>query len=239
MERRVQSLADVLSAVYHFLQEQKVAQPIASGAPGSSFSSAAASVLSSLSPSPLSLLKRGRKGRKGGDGGGGGSGGSGLDAMDVSTETVRAGSAVEDGSVGSGVGGGGLDGVVRGLGVSGCGVGVGGVGVSGIGAGGGSGAGAGSGNGLARRGPFHAFSEKPPLTLLADADVVEALWSGKQSMMRRLLRKLETVYSEKCVVEVVEEEHVEQDVKEPRLGEGQETGEPGRRAGKEPRVSFS
>lgn len=41
---------------------------------------------------------------------------------------------------------------------------------------------------------------KPPLKLLEDAAVVEALWTGKQSMMRRLVRRLEAVYQAKNIV---------------------------------------
>ena len=106
----------------------------------------------------------------------------------------------------------------------GCGVGV-SVGVGGIVVGGVGGGDAGAGS----LGPYHAFAEKPPLQLLGDAQVVEVLWSGKQSMMRRLLRRLEAVYSEKFIVEIVEYEPVEETVKE------REVGEPAKR-GKEPRV---
>lgn len=41
---------------------------------------------------------------------------------------------------------------------------------------------------------------KPPLKLLEDAAVVEALWTGKQSMMRRLVKRLEAVYQAKHIV---------------------------------------
>ena len=46
-----------------------------------------------------------------------------------------------------------------------------------------------------------SLAEKPPLNLLRDKEVVEALWTGKQSMMRRLIRKLDAVYQEKLVVD--------------------------------------
>lgn len=126
MERRVQSLVDVLSSVYHFLQEQKTATELAT-----------APAMPSLNS------KRNRRGRKTGSGNGD------LEAMEISVEP----------------------GGVRGDGV----------------------------------GPFAALSEKPPLKLLEDCEVIEALWTGKQSMMRRLVRRLEAIYSERCVVETPEE----------------------------------
>lgn len=69
---------------------------------------------------------------------------------------------------------------------------------------------------LSRRGDGEAVSgdsaeslaATPPLKLLGDAEVVEALWSGKQSMIRRLLRKLESVYQDRLIVETPEEEEV-------------------------------
>lgn len=52
------------------------------------------------------------------------------------------------------------------------------------------------------------LAETPPLKLLGDGEVVEALWSGRQSMMRRLLRRLEAVYCAKLVVETPDPEEV-------------------------------
>lgn len=127
MERRVQSLVDVLSSVYHFLQEQNTSTELVTALAMPSLNS-----------------KRNRRGRKIG------SGYVELEAMEISVEPSE-------------VGGG--DGV----------------------------------------GPFPALSEKPPLKLLEDCEVIEALWTGKQSMMRRLIRRLESVYSERCVVETPEE----------------------------------
>lgn len=130
MERRVQSLVDVLSSVYHFLQEQKRATEVATAPTTPSLNS-----------------KRNRRGRK--TGAGSVSGYGEMETMEVSIES-------------SGVGGDGI-------------------------------------------GPFAALSERPPLKLLEDCEVIEALWTGKQSMIRRLIRRLEVIYSERYVVETPEE----------------------------------
>ncbi|CAM9312249.1 unnamed protein product, partial [Hapterophycus canaliculatus] len=54
-------------------------------------------------------------------------------------------------------------------------------------------------------GQLSELAEKPPLQILGDGEVIEALWSGRQSMMRRLVRKLDAVYCHKLVVETPEE----------------------------------
>lgn len=141
MERRVQSLVDVLSGVYHFLQEQKTAVP-------------RSSLESSGPPAPSSSTSRGaangsaRKGR----GKTTAETGGGAAAMDVEGESEEGGSGDSGSRESSGSAG-------------------------------------------------LVLAESPPLNLVADSDVVEVLWSGKQSMMRRLIRKLDTVYNEKLVVE--------------------------------------
>lgn len=136
MERRVRSLAEVLSGVYHFLQEQKTTVPRSFPEFGP---------LTPSSASRCAVGVSGRKGRKTTAAGGGAA------LMDVD------GAGSSEGELG----------------------------------------GAMSGDLLARA----ALAERPPLNLLADSEVVEALWSGRKSMMRRLLRKLDTVYSEKLIVE--------------------------------------
>lgn len=207
MERRVQSLVDVLSAVYHFLQEQKTANAV---------------VLPEPTTPSSSTRRGGRKGKKGGGGNASSSGGtSGLvgvgsggnltakiDAMEVSSEageaiaggmelgaaaTMGLGSttaaaataaALENGNAvngGEDVDGASSRGAAEAVVLSNGKLEAGSGGVAGL---------------------FAALAEKPPLKLLADADVADALWSGKQSMMRRLVRKLEAVYSEKNVVEI-------------------------------------
>lgn len=55
-------------------------------------------------------------------------------------------------------------------------------------------------------GQLSELAEKPPLQILGDAEVIEALWSGQQSTVRRLVRRLDTLYSHKLVVETPEEE---------------------------------
>lgn len=175
MERRVQSLVDVLSSVYHFLQEQKNAAAAANGAVGAS--NAAGNGGSGDTLTSWSCGKRPRgggrykgKGKPGGNGGAGGGGACGESdhAMEISSEV--AGDASNEGGSRS-------NGELAASKVEG-----------------GCGDGAGAGRNISD------FSAKPPLELLGDAEVVEALWGGKQSMMRRLLKKLESVYSEKCVV---------------------------------------
>lgn len=54
-------------------------------------------------------------------------------------------------------------------------------------------------------------SDSPPLKLLADSAIVETLWTGKHSMIRRLVRRLEAVYNEKCIVDVELEESEEEE----------------------------
>lgn len=138
MERRVQSLVDVLSGVYHFLQEQKTAVP--------------RSLLESSWPLTPSKVSRG--------------GADGCDRKARKTTATGGGIAAMD-----------MDG-----------------------ASGKKGQGEASSGDSAERLAL-SLAERPPLKLLADADVVEALWSGEQSMVRRLLQKLDTVYSEKLIVD--------------------------------------
>lgn len=119
MERRITSLVNVLSSVYHFLQEQKRATPRSLS-------------LSAGPPTPSSASRRGEGGSVSGD----------------------------------------------------------------------------SSEGDANAGSTASLAEMPPLKLLGDAEVVEALWSGRQSMIRRLVRKLEAVYQDKLIIETPEEEEV-------------------------------
>lgn len=123
MERRIHSLVNVLSSVYHFLQEQKSA----------SATPRLLSLTAEPPPTPSSASMRGSDGESfSGD----------------SSESARARASASVASL----------------------------------------------------------AETPPLKLLGDAEVVEALWSGRQSMIRRLLRKLESVYHDKLIVETPEEE---------------------------------
>lgn len=70
-----------------------------------------------------------------------------------------------------------------------------------------------------------SLSVRPPLKLLEDAAVVEALWSGKQSMMRRLVRRLEAVYHEKCIVaEVADSSSGEEEDAKEEEAEGDSSG---------------
>lgn len=139
MERRVQSLVDVLSGVYHFLQEQKTAVPLS-----------LEDSLGSITPSSTSWGGANSSARKGrGKTTGTGGGAAAMDVDGGSDEARSGDSGSRESAENAGL----------------------------------------------------MLAESPPLNLVADSDVVEALWSGKQSMMRRLVRKLDTVYSETLVVE--------------------------------------
>lgn len=180
MERRVQSLVDVLSAVYHFLQEQKRAKP------------SLAPLLTSSWPSSSPSKRAGGGGSGGGGGGGCGRKGNSKKGTGVIINSSAGCNVFDetDAMEVSSEGGGGGAGERGGASA-----------LSRVYEGGGTETGTEVVAGAGEMAQFAALAEKPPLRLLGDAEVVEALWSGKQSMMRRLLRRLEGVYSEKFIVE--------------------------------------